>query len=189
VTDLEIACVRDSIHSGAALARTAPLFLNIHPSAFAPANRLHDAVIAEAENAGVSLNRIVLEITEQGSLSDERGALHTIDRLRALGVRFAFDDIGVSYSHLPLIGKVRPSFLKISQHFGTGFESDPTKRKIVRNLIALASEFESDLILEGVESEATANAAKELGIKYAQGFWFAMPADASTFAAAKRASR
>jgi EAL domain-containing protein (putative c-di-GMP-specific phosphodiesterase class I)/ActR/RegA family two-component response regulator len=182
VTDLEVACVRNGIHSGAALARSAALFLNIHPSVFASGNRLYDAVISSAKSAGVSLNRLVLEITEQGSLTDAGAALHTIERLKAAGVRFAFDDVGVAYSHLPFIGKVRPSFLKISQHFGTSFESDPTKTKIVHNLVALAKDFECDLILEGVESEATANAAQEVGIKYGQGFWFAVPAEATAFA-------
>lgn len=184
ITDLEIACLRNSIRSGAALARKAALFLNIHPSVFASGNRLHDAVVSEAENAGVSLNRLVIEITEQGSLTDEHGALNVIERLKTAGVRFAFDDVGIAYSHLPFIGKVRPAFLKISQDFGTGFESDPTKMKIVRNLLALARDFECALILEGVESEATANAARELGIKYGQGYWFATPAEAPAFAAA-----
>jgi EAL domain-containing protein (putative c-di-GMP-specific phosphodiesterase class I)/ActR/RegA family two-component response regulator len=183
VTDLEVACVRNSIRSGAVLARAAALFLNIHPSVFSSGLRLYDAVISNAESASVSLRRVVLEITEQGSLTDEPGALHTIERLKAVGVRFAFDDIGVAYSHLPFIGKVRPSFLKISQHFGTSFESDSTKTKIVHNLVALAKDFECDLILEGVESETTANAAQELGIKYGQGFWFARPAEATAFAA------
>jgi len=183
VADLEVACVGNSIRSGAILATTAALFLNIHPAVFSAGDRLYDAVISNARTAGVSLNRVVLEITEQGSLTDERGALHTIERLKTAGVRFAFDDIGVAYSHLPFIGKVRPSFLKISQHFGTGFESDSTKTKIVRNLVALAKDFDSDLILEGIENEATANAAQELGIKYGQGYWFAMPAEAATFGA------
>ena len=183
VTDLEVACVRNGIRSGAVLARAAALFLNIHPSVFSSGQRLYDAVTSNAQSASVSLRRVVLEITEQGTLTDAPAALHTIERLKAAGVRFAFDDIGVAYSHLPFIGRVRPSFLKISQHFGTSFESDSTKTKIVHNLVALAKDFECDLIVEGVESETTANAAQELGIKYGQGFWFARPAEATAFGA------
>jgi EAL domain-containing protein (putative c-di-GMP-specific phosphodiesterase class I) len=87
----------------------------------------------------------------------------------------------VAYSHLPMLDQVRPSFLKISQHFGTAFESDPTKMKIVRNLLSLARDFECDLIVEGIEHAATAVAAERLGIKYAQGFYFHRPAEAETF--------
>ena len=77
------------------------------------------------------------------------------------------------------MGAVRPSFLKISQAFGTAFETDSTKMKIVRNLVSLAADFHCELILEGVESESTAQAAAEMGIKYAQGFHFAEPLPAS----------
>jgi len=184
VCDLEVACIRNTIRAGAVLAHAAPLFLNVHPAVFASGRRIHDALVTEAERNGVSLNRIVLEITEQGSLSEELKALDTIELLKKAAVRFAFDDVGVAYSHLPFIGKVRPSFLKISQDFGTSFESDTTKTKIVRNLLALANEFECDLILEGIETAATATAALELGIKYGQGFYFGRPAAATSFISA-----
>ena len=62
-------------------------------------------------------------------------------------------------SHLPVIGAIRPSFLKISQHFGTGFETDSTKMKIVMNLQALANDFNCEMILEGIEQKATADFA------------------------------
>jgi len=186
ITDLEVACLRNSIQSGAALGRSVPLFLNIHPGVFASGKRILDAVVTQAEQSGVSLNRIVLEITEQASLSEELKSLDTITQFKAAGVRFAFDDVGVAYSHLPFLGKVRPSFLKISQHFGTSFESDTTKTKIVRNLLSLANEFECELILEGIETAATAEAASELGIRYGQGFFFAVPAEAASFTKSPR---
>ncbi|MGZ5492399.1 MAG: EAL domain-containing protein [Thermoanaerobaculia bacterium] len=181
VVDLELACISLSLEAGAALAISKPIFLNIHPEVFATGHALRDAVIAAAERFGVDLNRIVLEITEQGSLSDNRKVVDAIQQIKERGVRFAFDDVGVAYSHLPFMDAVRPSFLKISQHFGTGFESDPTKTKIVRNLLALAKDFNCELILEGIETAATAAAASEIGIKYGQGFYFATPAEASTF--------
>ena len=186
VTDLEVACIRNSIQSGAALGRSTPLFLNVHPVALASGKPILDTVTSQAERSGVSLNRIVLELTEQASLSDELKSLDTISQFKAAGVRFAFDDVGVAYSHLPFMGKVRPSFLKISQDFGTSFEADTTKTKIVRNLLSLANEFECELILEGIETAATAKAAAELGIRYGQGFYFAVPADAASFAKSER---
>ena len=181
VVDLELACISLSLEAGAALATSKPVFLNIHPAVFATGRALRDAIIGAAERFGVDLNRIVLEITEQGSLSDDRKVVEAIQQIKERGVRFAFDDVGVAYSHLPFMDAVRPSFLKISQHFGTSFESDPTKTKIVRNLLALAKDFNCELILEGIETAATAAAAAELGIKYGQGFYFAPPAEASTF--------
>ena len=68
--------------------------------------------------------------------------------------------------------------LKVSQDFGTAFESDPTRLKLVRNLLALSNEFEIPLILEGIESTATVEAARDLGITLGQGFYFAHPSHA-----------
>lgn len=181
VADLEIGCITRSLHAGAKLAVSAPLFLNVHPDVFTAGATLYDTIISEAEKSGVPLNRLVLEITEQGSLSSDARVKESIQRMKAVGIRFAFDDVGVAYSHLPFLDAVRPSFLKISQAFGTGFETDPTKTKIVKNLLSLAKDFDSELILEGIETDTTATAAEDLGIKYGQGYHFAMPAEASTF--------
>ena len=181
ICDLELACVARSIEEGVKLAELGLLFLNIHPDVFKGGCRLRDLILSTADRAGVRLDRIVLEITEQNSMSDAPEVMTVIADLRAKGIRFAFDDVGVAYSHLPLIHKVRPSYLKISQHFGTGFENDPTKAKIVRNLQSLALDFDCTLILEGIESASTAEAAALLGIPYGQGYFFNRPADASTF--------
>jgi EAL domain-containing protein (putative c-di-GMP-specific phosphodiesterase class I) len=171
---------QQGLRAGASLASSAPLFLNVHPEVFSSGPRLRDAVISSARTSGVGLNRIVLEITEQASLGSDRKVLETIAHLKTVGVRFAFDDVGIAYSHLPLIDKIRPTFLKISQNFGTGFETDNTKTKIVRNLISLASDFDCELILEGIETASTAKAATDLGIPFGQGFYFARPADAAS---------
>jgi EAL domain-containing protein (putative c-di-GMP-specific phosphodiesterase class I) len=181
IVDLEVVCLRNSLRAAAELPQASPVFINIHPSVFASGHKLHDAVVSNAERSGIELRRVVLEITEQGSLGDEHNVVEAIRNLKALGVRFAFDDIGVAFSHLPFIDQVRPAFLKISQHFGTGFELDATKGKIVRNALALANDFDSELIVEGIETAATAAAASALGIKYGQGFHFAQPAPAATF--------
>ena len=181
VCDLELACVARSLSAGTALAELGPLFLNIHPDVFETGEILSKVVQEEAQKAGVPLSRVVLEITEQGSLSDDPQVLATVEQLQSRGVRFAFDDVGVAYSHLPFIDKIRPAFLKISQHFGTAFETDSTKTKIVRNLLSLSRDFGCDLILEGIEHESTAEAAADMGIKYGQGYYFARPADASAF--------
>lgn len=181
IGDLEMACMARSLEEGARITSARPLFLNVHPDAFLLGARLRDGLVERASRAGVPFERIVLEITEQGSLHDDRAVLEVIADLQKLGVRFAFDDVGVAYSHLPFIGRVRPSFLKVSQHFGTKFESDPTKMKIVANLAALALDFHCDLILEGIEDASTAEAAADMGIRYGQGFFFSHPADASKF--------
>ena len=185
VADLEVECIRHALEAAATLPRSAPIFLNVHPSVFATAPQFSDAILRQTALHDINPARIVLEITEQATFGDEFRALEAIDRLKARDIRFALDDVGIAYSHLPFIGRIKPAFLKISQHFGTGFESDETKSKIVRNLLGLAQEFKCELILEGIEAEPTARAALDLGIRYGQGYYFGMPAPAPDLAAAR----
>ena len=181
IADLELACAAASVRAGATLTDWALLFLNVHPDVLAHGDALRDVLARECAHSRIPPQRLVLEITEQATLPSTRSLLDTIHRLRELGVRFAFDDVGVAYSHLPFLDTVRPSFLKVSQHFGTAFEADETKAKIVRNLRSLAGDFECDLIVEGIEHASTAEAAMRLGIKYGQGFYFHRPAEAELF--------
>jgi EAL domain-containing protein (putative c-di-GMP-specific phosphodiesterase class I) len=176
VAELENACIARAFRSAAlALPESVSLFVNVHPHVFASGAAFAVNLLTQAATSGMSPRRIVLEITEQGSLAKTRGLLDTVTELRDAGVRFAFDDVGVAYSHLHLMDLVRPSFLKVSQHFGTRFETDETRTKIVTNLLSLAEDFGCDLILEGIEDESTAAAAKQLGIGYGQGYLFGKP--------------
>ncbi|MBV9496901.1 MAG: EAL domain-containing protein [Acidobacteria bacterium] len=172
VADLELTCLAQSLEvfdppNGQTL------FVNLHPAVFAQGKKLLDVLkMPESQRA---VDNLVLEITEQAALLDEPSVFHTIDQIRDLGVRFAFDDFGVAYSHLPMIDRVRPSFLKISQDFGTRFETNPTRVKIVTNFRSIAHDFGCDLILEGIEDASTAEAAKSLGIRCGQGYLFGRP--------------
>jgi EAL domain-containing protein (putative c-di-GMP-specific phosphodiesterase class I)/ActR/RegA family two-component response regulator len=180
VVDLELACLTHALHDGAALAKKGLLFLNVHPDLFAT-DTFPGTIASQAAHAGVGMDRIVLEITEQGSLAKTATVLRNFTDLRSQGARFAFDDVGVAYSHLPMMDAVRPSFLKVSQDFGTGFEKDPTRLKIVRNVLSLAEDFQCQMILEGIEDESSALKAEQIGIPLGQGYFFARPADPATF--------
>jgi len=102
------------------------------------------------------------------------------DELRAHGVQFALDDVGSSYAHLDQIARIRPSYLKISQEFGTNFEKNPSRKKIIRNIQSLAHDFECEIIVEGIETEETSQAATDLGARYAQGYLYGRPNEASS---------
>ena len=182
VADLETACLRKSLRAGGRIGREGLLFLNVHPDVMSLDRTLFDVLASEASAVGVPLSNIVLELTEQGAIEDHPKVYRVFDELRAEGVRFAFDDVGLGYSHLRLIDRIRPEFLKISQRFGTGFECDSMRRKMVSALVGMARQFDCSVILEGIEDFTTAEAASAAGITYGQGYLFGRPSDASAFA-------
>jgi EAL domain-containing protein (putative c-di-GMP-specific phosphodiesterase class I) len=181
LVDLELACVRHSLANGAALASTARLFINIHPFVIASDDLAAALTMALAE-AGVPSSRVVLEITEQTSLGTSAMVERQCGNLRDLGFSFALDDVGIAYSHLTHIEQIQPVYVKVSQDFGSDFEKHATRTKIVKNVLSLAHDFDCKLILEGIESAETRDAARELGISLAQGYFFARPAPAGAFA-------
>jgi len=184
LVDLDLKCIETALNAFSPLLPHGNLFMNVHPLVFARGQDLPDKVLSAASRAGVPLDQIVLEITEQASIVDAKTTLRNIEMLRGHGVRFAIDDVGMAYSHLTLLDQIRPSFLKISQHFGTGFETDTTKVKIVGNIVSLARDFGIEVILEGIEEAPTAEYAHSMNIRYGQGYLYARPAPASEIQAA-----
>jgi len=182
VIDLELACVQQTVAIGAELAATARLFINVHPAVIVT-EELTSALTAALQKACIAAERVVLEITEQSSLGNSALVEQRCGELRRLGFTFALDDVGIAYSHLAHIEKILPAYLKVSQEFGLDFQKHPMRTKIVRNVLSLAHDFDCQLILEGIESAETRDAARDLGIRLGQGYFFARPAAAFAFAA------
>ncbi len=182
VVDLELAAAANSLMTGRELSRIGFLSINVHPSVFSDVDRFCDAILNAAADAEVPPARVLLEITEQGPLPELPRVEAVSTMLRSHGVRFAFDDVGSAYSHMPSMAAVRPSYLKISQQFGTACEANTANRKIIENVQALATSFSSDVVLEGIESRRTAAFARENGIRFGQGYYYSRPTEAAPLA-------
>jgi EAL domain-containing protein (putative c-di-GMP-specific phosphodiesterase class I) len=178
LSELNLVAIARAIETAAQLPGTPLLFVNVDPLVFA-GTKLISTVRAASARAHVPLTRIVLEVTERSGFTDDDEACRVIDELRELGLRFALDDHASAYSHLGVINRIRPSFMKISNTFGTDFEQDPTKAHIIRHVVTLAHDLGCRTILEGIETAATAGAAAEAGVDFAQGYYFGRPDTAS----------
>lgn len=185
LAELNLVTMERAIDHARDLPHDTTLFINIDPLTFSNP-RLVPALYRTAARAGIALERIVLEITERCGLTDH-SADTVFEELREAGVRFALDDHGSAYSHLLHMSSIRPSFIKISNAFGTAFEQDQTRRRIVRNTVALAHDFGCEPILEGIETSATARAAIEEGVRLGQGFHFSRARAASHWTGSKAA--
>jgi EAL domain-containing protein (putative c-di-GMP-specific phosphodiesterase class I) len=174
LAELNVVAMTRALSAAAPLPEDANIFINIDPLTF-NGGKLVSALTAAAGRTSIPLQRIVLEVTERSAFPDDLVAARVFGELRDLGLRFALDDHGSAYSHLSLISSIRPSFIKMSQTFGTDFQNDETKERIVRHTVALARDFGCETILEGVESGVTARAAAEMGVTHAQGFHFGRP--------------
>ena len=120
--------------------------------------------------------RIVLELTEQTSVSDYPTLELALQQLRARGLRIAVDDAGAGFASLRHVLRLAPDVLKIDRSVIQGLEHYPAARALTASLLAFATELGIVVVAEGVENPAAITVLEELGIQWGQGYALGMPA-------------
>jgi EAL domain-containing protein (putative c-di-GMP-specific phosphodiesterase class I) len=146
------------------------LFVNVHPA------EVDDPTFIEVgKELGVRAPRVVFEITERGAISDLRRFRDQIEQLKAFGYRIAIDDLGAGYASLNSVALLNPDFIKIDMAMVRDIDTSPRRASLVRRLVDYANDQQIQVIAEGVETEAEAEAIAALGCHRAQGFYFGRP--------------
>lgn len=170
LTAIEVASSLGVLATGADLA----INVNARPASNEIPNL--PATIDAAERAGLPLNRLILEITEQERIRKPAQLQRSIQHLRDHGLRIAVDDFGAGFAGLTLLAAFRPDILKIDIALTRDVQNRLASRVIVRSVVQVCRELNIQLIAEGIESPAQQHALQDLGIRYMQGHHFAAPA-------------
>jgi len=133
-------------------------------------------VIALAERAGIDLSALAIEVTESVLIDRPQEAMRELQSLRAVGCRVYLDDFGTGYSSMSWLAQLPIDAIKIDRSFVMGLLSDPRRALVVASMIRLSRDLGLDVIAEGVEQEAQAQALLAMGCCKAQGFLFGRPA-------------
>jgi diguanylate cyclase (GGDEF)-like protein/PAS domain S-box-containing protein len=120
-------------------------------------------------------HRLRLELTESMLMGNGPAAMQALERLRGLGVRLCIDDFGTGYSSLSYLHELPIDALKIDRSFVQAMGEDERKIKIVQSILLLGKGLGIEVVAEGVETEAQAEALRRLGCELAQGYLFARP--------------
>ena len=133
-------------------------------------------IASALSNAGLSAERLELEVTEGVFLNENIGTTRVLDRLLDLGVRLSLDDFGTGYSSLGYLSRTRFSSIKIDRSFVRDAAQGAREAvAIVRAVIALATSLDMDTTAEGVETEGEHRMVRELGCTKVQGYYFGRP--------------
>lgn len=122
-----------------------------------------------------------IEITESTLIGDPERALHVINRIHNIGVRFAIDDFGTGYSSLSYLKRLPIDTLKIDRSFIHDMLTDEQDAVIVRSTLGLAHSFGLEVVAEGVEDQATLEILRTLHCEQAQGFLISRPVPHAEF--------
>lgn len=169
---LDLACVEAALRSGRALPRGTRLFVNIQWGTMSLDGRELFSLMDALE---VDPSCLVLEISETIDGAHTRAISRCLAPFRSRGVRLALDDVGVRYPWLYHLLHLEPEFIKVDRAFVKGVHRAPRKAELLLGLCDLARRSGAALIAEGIESPEDGRAMAELGIPYAQGFFFGTP--------------
>ena len=119
--------------------------------------------------------QLCFEITETSAVRDLAQAQRFIQRLRALGCRFALDDFGSGFCSFAYLDSLDVDFFKIDGSFVRQLQSSPLALAIVRSIAEIARVMHKQTVAECTESEAIRGHLLALGVDHAQGFAIQRP--------------
>lgn len=134
-----------------------------------------DILAAFAQEHGIDLACVVLEITESGLVNEYCNTLDVLARLRLRGVQLSIDDFGTGYSMMQQLRLIPATELKVDKGFVQGMEERASNLVVVRKTIEIGHELGMRVVAEGVETEAQLARLREQGCDIAQGYLFSRP--------------
>jgi diguanylate cyclase (GGDEF)-like protein len=155
-------------------------FVNLSPQ-FLARRDLVDNLLASAAaycvQCGVEMNPIkpvVFEITERQAIGNLESFEQDLQPLLDFGFRLALDDFG-SYSSFLYLCRLPIHFLKIEGWMVQNMHSSRKVSDLMQSMVLLARNQGITTIAECVEDEATALRLRDLGVDWAQGYYFGRP--------------
>ena len=179
VEELERACRRQSFADWQSFGAPARLFINTVPATVRDTSFLGLGVL-DYLGPTLSPRFVTLEITEGqviANLNLYRDAMHSFTEL---GFSFAIDDLGAGYSGLETLATLGASYLKIDMGLVRDLHQKRVNQQVVKAILELGAGVEATVIAEGIETRDEAEALKDLGLRYAQGYLFGRPRDPMT---------
>ena len=129
-----------------------------------------DWLLREVAEAGLTPDRVTVEITETSLLADQCRAAERLHRLRQAGMSVAVDDFGTGYASLAYLTSLPLDLLKLDRGLVAGLVNGRRDRIVVKAMIGLARELGLKVVAEGVETEEQLALLAEWGCDFYQGF-------------------
>ena len=155
----------------------ARLFVNVCADEFTSpdfARRLAEVL----RRTGLAPDRLTLEITETGLITDPPAAARSLTSVQELGCQLAIDDFGTGYSSLSRLVDLPATTWKIDGSFTGDLADRPAAAAVVSAVLQMGRQLNRTVVVEGVENETTLEILRRLGCTYAQGFHLGRPQSA-----------
>ena len=134
-----------------------------------------DYIEERARVYNTPLHQFCLEITETAAVQNIVQARMFIDRLRAIGCRFALDDFGVGMASFAYLKHLPAEYIKIDGFFIREMLDMPLNLAVIEAIQRIGLTTGHRIIAEHVDTSEKLERLRELGVDFAQGFGVAAP--------------
>lgn len=152
------------------------LHINFLPNAVYRPETCIRATLQAAAEFNFPTDRIVFEVTEGEQVRDEEHLKGIFREYKRQGFTTAIDDFGAGYSGLNLLAEFQPDLIKLDMALTRNVDADRVRRVIVSGVVMVCRELGIRVVAEGIETQAEADAMRDLGVDLIQGYLFGRPA-------------
>ncbi len=127
------------------------------------------------EKYGFDKRVICFELSERGTIQDQRSVTNLVNRYKKEGFDIAVDDFGTGISGLQLLYYAEATFIKLDRFFINDIQIDSKKRLFCSSIIDIAHIMGIKVIAEGVEKNEEYFTCKDIGVDLIQGYLVQKP--------------
>lgn len=150
------------------------IFVNLSGSSLADRGLL--AYIEDrVRTCSLTPGRLVFEITETAAVTDLNHAHQWMLHLAEQGCHFALDDFGIAFSSFTYLRELPVQYVKLDGSFVKNLDRNASDRAMVMALNTVAHSLGKKVIAEWVENKTIADALRDIGVEYGQGYHWSPP--------------
>lgn len=137
--------------------------------------KLLDFIKHKLKSVSIDNSKIIFELLETQTFSNEIIASGMIAELKALGFKIAIDDFGTGHSNFSHMSSIDVDYIKIDGMFIKNIADEKKSEKMVKSTVSFAREIGALTIGEFVHNQVVFDKVKALGVDYAQGYYKSKP--------------
>lgn len=127
------------------------------------------------EEHDVKASQLCFEVSESDALANFSKVKSMFDNLITLGCCGALDDFGSGFSSLNYLRELPIKYLKVDGTFVRKMNNNSVDAAMVEAVNSVVQTMNIFTVAESVEDEETAKLLSEMGVDYAQGYFFSKP--------------
>ncbi len=154
VHELDMRCVQSALRVASKLDPGVLLFVNLSPHTLDLDAEHNDWLRLAVEQAGLSPERIVIEVTERFG-GRTAAIVKCLQRLRRHGFKVALDDVGTGNSGLEMLRLLEVEFVKLDRSIVAAAPTEPSARAVLMAMATFARQTGAFVIAEGIEDGET----------------------------------